>query len=98
MKVDVVIGLQHGDEGKGKVTNSYLKNGNYDWCVKFNGGPNAGHSFVREDGEIFVTHQVPLGVFHGVKSIIGAGCVVTKDVPPGVTVIGNPSRIVEKKQ
>ena len=27
---------------------------------------------------------------------IGAGCVVTKDVPPGVTVVGNPSRIIKK--
>ena len=29
LKVDVIIGMQHGDEGKGKVTNNVLKNGGY---------------------------------------------------------------------
>lgn len=75
LKVDVIIGMQHGDEGKGKVTHHLLKKGNYTHCVRYNGGCNAGHTIYHK-GEKFVTHHIPAGVFFGVKSIIGPGCVV----------------------
>ena len=75
LKVDVIIGLQHGDEGKGKVTHHLLKNGSYTHCVRYNGGCNAGHT-IYHNGEKFVTHHIPAGVFFGVKSIIGPGCVI----------------------
>ncbi|HTY85980.1 MAG TPA: acyltransferase [Candidatus Acidoferrum sp.] len=35
------------------------------------------------------------GITIGEKALIGAGCVVTKDVPPGAIVVGNPARIVK---
>jgi len=73
--VDIVIGLQHGDEGKGKVTHHLLKSAEYTHCVRFNGGCNAGHT-IYHNGKKFVTHHIPAGVFFGVKSIIGNGCVV----------------------
>jgi len=72
---DVVLGLQHGDEGKGKVTHHLLKSGEYNYCLRFNGGGNAGHT-IYHNGRKFVTHYIPSGVFHGIKSIIGPGCVV----------------------
>lgn len=34
------------------------------------------------------------GVTIGRDSVVGAGAVVTKDVPPGVVVVGNPARVV----
>jgi acetyltransferase-like isoleucine patch superfamily enzyme len=36
------------------------------------------------------------GVTVGASSIVGAGSVVTKSVPPGVIVAGNPARIVKR--
>jgi acetyltransferase-like isoleucine patch superfamily enzyme len=34
------------------------------------------------------------GITIGERSIVGAGAVVTKDVPPGVIVAGNPARVL----
>ncbi len=44
LQVDVIVGVQHGDEGKGKVTHSLLADGDYTHCIRYNGGCNAGHT------------------------------------------------------
>jgi adenylosuccinate synthase len=75
MIADVVLGLQYGDEGKGKITHHLCKTGDYTHVVRFNGGCNAGHT-IYHNGKKFVTHHIPAGVFFGIKSIIGPGCVV----------------------
>lgn len=36
------------------------------------------------------------GITIGEKSIVGAGSVVTRDVPPGVIVAGNPARVLRR--
>jgi adenylosuccinate synthase len=59
---DVVMGLSYGDEGKGKVTNSLLKQTQYTHCVRFNGGHNAGHT-IYKDGKKFISHVIPTGIF-----------------------------------
>jgi acetyltransferase-like isoleucine patch superfamily enzyme len=38
------------------------------------------------------------GVTIGERAVVGAGSVVTKDVPPGTVVMGNPARIYRKKE
>ena len=73
--IDVVLGLAWGDEGKGKVAKSLLEEGEYTHCIRFNGGGNAGHT-VYHNGVKIVTHLVPAGVFYGIPSIIGPGCVL----------------------
>jgi adenylosuccinate synthase len=78
MIADIIVGLSFGDEGKGKVTHHLLKNGDYTHCIRFNGGCNAGHTIYHE-GVKFITHHIPAGVFFGVRSIIGNGCVVNID-------------------
>ena len=75
MIADIVVDLQYGDCGKGKVTHSLCKNEKYTHVIRYNGGCNAGHT-IYHNGRKFVTHHIPAGVFFGIKSIIGSGCVV----------------------
>ena len=78
MIADVVVDLQYGDCGKGKVSHHLCKTEGYTHVVRYNGGCNAGHTIYHE-GEKFVTHHIPCGVFFGIKSIIGPGCVLNVD-------------------
>src|SRR5829696_4625356 len=72
--VDVILGLQWGDEGKGKIVDYFASN--YDVIARFQGGPNAGHTLYVEDKKI-VLHQIPSGVFHqGTTNLIGNGVVL----------------------
>lgn len=75
---DVILDLQQGDSGKGKISNSLIQQGNYTHSVRFNGSNNAGHT-IYIDGKKIVTHSIPAGVLHGVKSIVGPGCVLNVD-------------------
>lgn len=72
--VDVLLGLQWGDEGKGKIVD-FLADG-YGVVARFQGGPNAGHTLVL-DGKKFVLHTVPSGIFRAdVLNLIGGGVVI----------------------
>ncbi len=74
MRIDVLLGLQWGDEGKGKIVD-YLSP-QYDIIARFQGGPNAGHTLVL-DGVKHVLHTVPSGIFRdGIINLIGNGVVV----------------------
>lgn len=73
---DIIVGLQHGDEGKGKVAYSLLKHNEYDYCIRYNGGPNAGHTIQLTPEKTIVLHQLPCGVLTKVPSIIGTNCVI----------------------
>lgn len=73
-KVDVLLGLQWGDEGKGKVVDFLAPK--YDVVARFQGGPNAGHT-LEFDGKKHVLHQIPSGIFHeGITNVIGNGVVI----------------------
>lgn len=74
MKVDVLLGLQWGDEGKGKVVDVLTPH--YDVVARFQGGPNAGHTLEFE-GKKYVLRSIPSGIFqHGQINIIGNGVVL----------------------
>jgi len=74
MKVDVLLGLQWGDEGKGKVVDVLTPS--YDLITRFQGGPNAGHTLEFE-GKKFVLRSIPSGIFQGDKiNVIGNGVVL----------------------
>lgn len=72
--VDVILGLQWGDEGKGKIVDYFAPS--YDIVARFQGGPNAGHT-LYVDGKKVVLHQIPSGIFHqDAQNIIGGGVVL----------------------
>ncbi|MBQ9651678.1 MAG: adenylosuccinate synthase [Prevotella sp.] len=77
-KVDVLLGLQWGDEGKGKVVDVLTPH--YDVVARFQGGPNAGHTLEFE-GEKYVLRSIPSGIFQGGKvNIVGNGVVLAPDL------------------
>ena len=77
-KVDVLLGLQWGDEGKGKVVDVLTPQ--YDVVARFQGGPNAGHTLEFE-GQKYVLRSIPSGIFQGGKvNIIGNGVVLAPDL------------------
>jgi len=74
MAIDVLLGLQWGDEGKGKIVD--VLSGRYDLIARFQGGPNAGHT-LEFDGAKHVLHTIPSGIFHrNALNLIGNGVVI----------------------
>jgi acetyltransferase-like isoleucine patch superfamily enzyme len=57
-----------------------------------------GKGIVRLGNDVFigVNSVILRDVTIGDYSIVGAGSVVTKDVPPNVVVAGNPARVIRK--
>ncbi len=74
MAVDLLLGLQWGDEGKGKIVDVFTKK--YDIIARFQGGPNAGHT-LEFDGHKHVLHTIPSGIFHeNTVNLVGNGVVI----------------------
>lgn len=72
--MDVLLGLQWGDEGKGKIVDVLAPE--YQIVARFQGGPNAGHT-LEFDGIKHVLHQIPSGIFRSqILNIIGNGVVL----------------------
>ncbi|MFN4087093.1 MAG: acyltransferase [Spirosomataceae bacterium] len=53
-------------------------------------------TFVKKGASIGSSVTILCGITIGEGAVIGAGSVVTKDVPPHTTVVGNPARILTK--
>ncbi|MFI5456451.1 MAG: adenylosuccinate synthase [Isosphaerales bacterium] len=69
-----VVGLQWGDEAKGKIVD--LLCDQHDAVVRYQGGANAGHTVVV-DGVTYKLSLVPTGILRpGVDAVIGNGVVI----------------------
>ena len=70
-----IVGVQWGDEGKGKVIDFFAQE--MDCVARWAGGSNAGHTIRIPDGREFVLHLLPGGVFKpAAVNVIGNGVVV----------------------
>lgn len=96
MKVDVLLGLQWGDEGKGKIVDFLASQ--YEIVARFQGGPNAGHT-LEFDGLKYVLHQIPSGIFHtNTFNVIGNGVVLDVIVfRKEVEALGKPLQEIASK-
>ena len=82
MPLDIIIGAQWGDEGKGRITD--LLSAEADIVARYNGGDNAGHTVTVGD-QLFKLHLIPSGVIHPhTTCLLSAGMVV------------NPARLLEE--
>ena len=70
----VVVGVQWGDEGKGKVVDALAAG--FDIVARYQGGANAGHTVVV-DGRKFVLQLLPTGIVREDRTaVIGNGVVI----------------------
>jgi len=70
-----LLGLQWGDEGKGKVVDLLSKD--IDAAVRYQGGHNAGHTLII-DGKEVVFHLLPSSICHkNIKCFLGRGVVIS---------------------
>jgi adenylosuccinate synthase len=77
-----VIGLQWGDEAKGKIVDRLTRE--HDFVVRYQGGANAGHTVVIGD-QVYKLSLLPSGVLSpGVTCVIASGVVM------------NPARVIEE--
>ena len=68
-----VIGLQWGDEGKGKIVD-YLSE-DFDLVVRYQGGNNAGHTVIVDE-TTYKLNLIPSGVIRGKICFLGQGVVL----------------------
>jgi len=70
----IVLGMQWGDEGKGKIVDLICPA--FDGVVRFQGGHNAGHT-VKFGDRHFALHLLPSGILRaGMRSVLGNGMVI----------------------
>jgi adenylosuccinate synthase len=78
MPLDIVVGAQWGDEGKGRVVD--LLAAQSDIVARYNGGDNAGHT-VTVGEQTFKLHIIPSGIIHpNTTTAIGNGVVINPKV------------------
>ncbi len=82
MPLDILVGAQWGDEGKGRITDLLAENAHI--VARYSGGDNAGHT-VTVGQRLYKLHLLPSGVLQPhVVSVLGNGMVI------------NPARLIEE--
>lgn len=67
----IVVGLGFGDEGKGTMVDLLCRQCGADLVVRYNGGSNAGHNVVTDDGRHHTFVQIGSGAFvPGVRTLL----------------------------
>ncbi|RJP96271.1 MAG: N-acetyltransferase [Desulfobacteraceae bacterium] len=79
------------------INDLYPKAVNSDGQLQSDGDWNCVPTTVKKGASIGSGATLLCGITVGQNAIIGAGSVVTKDVPPDTTVAGNPAKMLRKR-
>ena len=65
-------------------------------CMKMPDGSQGPSPVIQDDVEIGANVVILGAISIGARSKIGAGSVVTKDIPPDSVAVGNPARVIKR--
>ena len=66
----IVNGMGFGDEGKGTIVDSIVQRTRAHTVIRYNGGPQAGHNVVTNDGRHHTFAQFGAGTFRGARTFL----------------------------
>lgn len=78
------------------INDKYPRATNEDGSLQTEANWNCIETFVEENASVGSGATILCGIKIGKHAVIGAGSVVTKDVPEKTIVAGNPARIIKK--
>lgn len=78
------------------INDKYPRSANPDGSIQTESDWNVVETFVKNGASIGSSSTILCGVTIGENAIVGAGAVVTKDVPPNTIVAGVPAKIIKK--
>lgn len=78
------------------INDEYPRSANPDGSIQTESDWNVVETFVKNGASIGSSSTILCGVTIGENAIVGAGAVVTKDVPPNTIVAGVPAKVIKK--
>ena len=78
------------------INDKYPRSANQDGSMQTEADWSVVETFVNNGASIGSSSTILCGVTIGENAIVGAGAVVTKDVPPNTVVAGVPAKVIKK--
>lgn len=79
------------------INDKYPRSTNEDGSMQTEADWKVEKTHIKKGASIGSNATILCGVTIGENAIVGAGAVVTKDIPDGTTVAGNPAKLIQKK-
>ena len=78
------------------INDKYPRSVNFDGSIQTESDWKVVETYVKKGASVGSSSTIMCGITIGENSIVGAGAVVTKDVPPNTVVAGVPAKVVKK--
>jgi len=78
------------------INDKYPRSANPDGTMQTEADWKVVETFIKNGASVGSSSTILCGVTVGENSIVGAGAVVTKDVPPNTIVAGVPAKVIKK--